>query len=159
MEVLSGVSSAFAVVSLAIELGGKTKKLCDFWSSIQEAPKEIRGISRDLKIISDVLSDIRHDADAARPHSRALSASLAALEQSSDSLETLQELVDELAPRLLGENRRVRKWAAFKTAWKGERLRKFQDTLRDMKLTLILARQNSTKFVLDLRSGSNANKT
>jgi hypothetical protein len=105
MEVLSSVSSTFAVVSLTIELGGKIKKLCKFWSSIQEAPKEIRSISRDLNIISDVLDDIRQDADSARPQLRALSASLAALEQCSDSLGTLQEYVDELAPGLVDGKR------------------------------------------------------
>ena len=147
MEVLSGVSSAFAVVSLTIELGGKIKKLCNFWSSIREAPKEIRSISRDLNIVSDVLDDIRQDADSARPHLRALSASLAALEQCSDSLETLQEYIDELAPGLVDGKRKIRKWAAFKAAWKEEKLTRFQAVLRDMKLTLILAGQNSTKFV------------
>ncbi|KAH7403865.1 hypothetical protein BKA64DRAFT_722511 [Cadophora sp. MPI-SDFR-AT-0126] len=160
MEVLSGVSSTFAVVSLAIELGGKIKKLCNFWSSIKEAPKEIRSISRDLNIISDVLDDIRQDTDSARPQLRALSASLAALEQCSDSLETLQEYVDELAPGLVHGKRRVRKWAAFQAAWKEEKLTRFQAVLRDMKLTLILARQNSTnRTTLAYQDSSQQNLT
>jgi hypothetical protein len=144
MEVLGGVSSAFAIVSLTVELGGKIKKLCDFWDSVQEAPREIRLISRDLKIISDVLEDIRQEADAElRPHSRAFSASLAALEQCGDNLETLQEIVRAAEPAFASAKWRARNWASFKTAWKGGKLRRFQDELRDMKITLSLARQNT----------------
>jgi hypothetical protein len=76
MEVLSGVSSAFAVVSLAIELSDRIKKFCEFWDSIREAPQSIRTIAKDLRIISDVLEDIHGEANAVRPFFRALSASL-----------------------------------------------------------------------------------
>ena len=148
MDVLSSASSAFAVVSLAIEVGDKIKKLCDFWNSIQEAPKEVRRIARDLTIISHVLEDIREDAQSARPHARATSASLAALDQCSDSVDLLQRLLDELEPGLLSEKRRIRRWSAFKAAWKGERIRKFQEGLRDMKMTLILTRQNSSRYFI-----------
>jgi len=147
MEVLGGVSSAFAVVSLAIELGDKVKMLYDFWGSIQDAPREIRAISQDLKIISDVLDDIRQESEikSARPYSRAIDASLAALEQCEESIEPLQKLVEKLERGLTPEKQRSRKWSAFKAAWKGDRIQKFQDSLQNMKLSLMLARQNSTR--------------
>jgi hypothetical protein len=146
MEVLSGVSSALAVISLAIEVGDRIKKLCDFWDSIQEAPQNIRTIAKDLSIISTVLEDIRDEARSARPFSKALSASFAALEQCQESLGLLQSLVQEVEPGFESERKRVRKWSAFKAVWKGDRIRKFRQELLDVKMTLILARQNSIRY-------------
>jgi hypothetical protein len=40
MEVLSGASSVIAVVSLAIQLGDNTKKLCDFWQSERSTTRD-----------------------------------------------------------------------------------------------------------------------
>jgi len=146
MAGIGEASSIIAIVSLAIQLGDSIKKFCNFWESIQEAPREVRIISRDLSIVSDVLEDIRQEAESSRPYSRTLSASLAALEQCTDSLETLQELIDGLEPGFSSQEWKIRKLTASKTAWKGEKIRRFQDGLRDMKLTLILARQNSNRF-------------
>ena len=148
MAGIGEASSIIAVVSLAIQFGDSIKKFCDFWDSIQEAPREVRIISGDLSIVSDVLEDIRQEAESSRPYSRSLSTSLAALKQCADSLETLQELIDGLEPGFSSQEWKRRKWTAFKTAWKGEKIRRFQDGLRDMKLTLILARQNSNRFEL-----------
>jgi len=145
MEVLAGVSSVTAVVSLAIELGGKIKKLCEFWDSVQDAPREIRNIAQDLNIISQVLDSIGQDADTVRPHTSDLSASLAALEQCGDGVESLQEILRGIEPGFASTSKRVKKWTAFKTAWKGDKLRIFRDELRDMKITLVLARQNFTE--------------
>lgn len=58
MEVLSGVASGFAVVSLAVQLADKVKDVYDFWHSVREAPGSIRVICNDLKILSDVLLEI-----------------------------------------------------------------------------------------------------
>ncbi|KAJ0161145.1 hypothetical protein CTA2_6698 [Colletotrichum tanaceti] len=41
MEVLSGVSSGFAVVSLALQLAEKVTRIHDFWRSVRDAPVQI----------------------------------------------------------------------------------------------------------------------
>lgn len=48
MDGLSGAASAFAVVSLAAQVAGGVQKLCNFWHSNQDRPKEICCIVRDL---------------------------------------------------------------------------------------------------------------
>jgi hypothetical protein len=87
MDGLSAASSAFAVVSLAIQIGGGIQKLCDFWTSIQDGPKDINSIIQDLQVVSDIVRDIRLEASNERPHSSALSASIAALNGCSSSME------------------------------------------------------------------------
>lgn len=142
MDGLSAASSAFAVVSLAIQIGGGIQKLCDFWTSIQDGPKDINSIIQDLQVVSDIVRDIRLEASNERPHSSALSASIAALNGCSSSMEALQSIIDQLQPGISSPKPTLRKWATFRAVWKGDRLRKFQETLRDTKITLILARQN-----------------
>jgi len=58
MEVLAGASSVIAVVSLAIQLADSTKKLYDFWRSVDEAPVSIQRIAADLKLLSTVMAEI-----------------------------------------------------------------------------------------------------
>jgi hypothetical protein len=58
MDVLSGPASVIAVVSLAIQLAENAKKLYEFWHSIDEAPQSIREIAAELKLLSNVLSNI-----------------------------------------------------------------------------------------------------
>jgi len=58
MEVLAGASSVIAVVSLAIQLADSTKKLYDFWRSVDEATASIQRITADLKLLSTVMAEI-----------------------------------------------------------------------------------------------------
>ncbi len=146
MDGLSAASSAFAVVSLAIQIGGGIRELYNFWGSIQDGPNEIRRIINDLNIISNVLEDIRQEASREKTHSRVLNTSLAALDGCSETMEALQNMVEELQSGSSAQKRTVRRWAAFKAAWKGDRIRKYQETLREMKITLILARQNAIEY-------------
>ncbi|KAH7360439.1 hypothetical protein BKA65DRAFT_547156 [Rhexocercosporidium sp. MPI-PUGE-AT-0058] len=142
MDGLSVASGAIAVVSLALQIGNGIKKLCDFWDSVQDSPKEIRTIVKDLNIISNIIDDIREEAATSRPYSRALTSSLAALDACADSIQTLEEMIAGSQPGLASKKSK-RTWAAVRFAWNADRLRKYQDVLCQMKMTLILARQNS----------------
>jgi len=99
-----------------------------------------------LNIIHQVVEEIRQEVEHAQEDNRALSASKAALDQCSDGLEPLKALVKELEPKFLSRSRKTRKLSAFKAVWDGQKIRKFQENLRDTKLTLLLARQNLTMF-------------
>lgn len=66
MDVLSATSSVIAAVSLAVQLGDKTKKLCDFWKAVKGAPQEIEQIISDLSITASLTDVIRQEAEAPR---------------------------------------------------------------------------------------------
>ncbi|KAG4416838.1 hypothetical protein IFR04_010034 [Cadophora malorum] len=143
---LSVASGAIAVVSLAAQIGSGIKKLCDFWDSVQDSPKEVRTIIKQLNIISHIVNDIREGASAPQPYSRALTSTHAALDSCAESIETLEEMVAESQSRLASRKKSRRTWAAIKIAWNGDRLKKYQHVLGEMKSTLILATQHSTSM-------------
>ncbi len=58
MEVLSGVSSVVALVSLVIQPGDDIKKLGDFWQSMGGASKDIELIIGDLSILANITESI-----------------------------------------------------------------------------------------------------
>jgi hypothetical protein len=147
MEALSGVSSAFAVVSLAFQTAESIKKLCNFWRAVEDAPEAVREIIRDLNLLSEVLEDIGHEANSARPHSRSFALSLSVLTQCSENVQRLRGFLNSLEPGFASEKRRVRTWSAFKAAWKDDKIHKFQEMVRDLKATLLIARQTSIKSV------------
>jgi DNA repair ATPase RecN len=118
MDGLSAASGAFVVVSLALQIADGIKKLCEFWESIQEAPKTIRFIAKDLNTISEIVEDIRQEANNATPYTHAFSASLAAMDQCSDRLDTLRGLLEELKLGFSSTSRRIRKKSALKARGK-----------------------------------------
>ena len=142
MEGLSPVSSIVSVVSLAFQIGASIQKLCDFWEVVEDGPRAVRTILTDLHVVSNVLEDIRCDANLLKPHSRALYACLTALDGCGESVEVLGAIVNDLQPGFSCQKGTTKKFTALKIAWKADKIRRFQESLRDMKTTLTLARLN-----------------
>ena len=143
MEPLSGVSSAFAVVSLTIQFADSIRKLTHFWESIKQAPEDIQGIITDLELTSDTLDEISNDASNLGSSSHCLG--LHTLKRCSETVGRLHDLVNDIFPGLSSERRRIRTWSAVKAVMRDEKIRKFQDTLKDLKTTLILTSQASSR--------------
>ena len=74
MEGLSAAASGIAVVTVAVQLAESFKKLCDFCKSIKEAPEDIRAISVDLEILSNVLTQIAHETQHIEPDATLITA-------------------------------------------------------------------------------------
>ena len=137
MEGLSAAASGIAVVSIAIQLAESVRKLCDFWSSIKEAPEDIRTISIDLGLLSSVLTRIAYEAQHIGPEANLV----AALKGCWSQVESLTALLNEIEPGFASTGSRTRKWAAFKAVFKRGQLIKFQEALESMKCTLLLVQQ------------------
>ena len=134
-----------AVISLTIQLGEKTKKLCDFWKAVKGAPHEIEQIVSDLSIITSLTDIIRQEAESPRPQAQLLNINLKALDQCLGSITELQNLILKYQPGISSANRRTQTWSACKMSWNAEKIRGFRETLQDAKLTLMLARQESLR--------------
>lgn len=141
---MEATASAFAVVSLAIQLAESVKKLCDFWASIREAPKDIREISADLRLVSNVLTQVAYETQHVEPDTILVDA----LEACSGRVKTLSSLLNEIEPGFASTSSRIRKWTAFKAVLKRAQLMKFQEALEKLKSTLMLAQQNYHRYVL-----------
>lgn len=113
-------------MSLSAQAAGGVQKLCDFWQSVQDGLKEIFCIVKDLQVVSSILEDIEQGKSAERPYPRAIGTTQEAIESCWTSLAALDDLINELQPGFSSQKQVVRKWAALKAAWKGERIQKFR---------------------------------
>lgn len=138
MEGLSAAASGIAVLSVAVQLAESFKKLCDFWTSIKEAPENIRAISVDLELLSSVLTQIALETQHVEPDATLI----AALNSCCVKVKTLTTILNEIEPGFASTRFRVRKWTALKATLKHGELLKFQEGLERLKGTLLLVQQN-----------------
>ena len=146
MDGFSVAASGMAIVSLAFQLGESIKHLHDFWDSIQEAPDDIHAIQEDLGLLSSVLAEMADEVQDSGPD-RTLTR---ALKTCCDKVNKLARITSEMEPGFASRSLRIRKWTAFKAAFKSEKIDKFQKVLEGLKSTLILAQQSSHRWVFDI---------
>ncbi|KAE8446656.1 hypothetical protein EG329_011699 [Mollisiaceae sp. DMI_Dod_QoI] len=137
MDGLSGAASVIAVVSFAIQLAESTKKLYDFWKSVDDAPDSVREIVADLKLLSTTLTEI-----AIHEQKYGNNGSITdILESSTEQVQTMLRMITKLEHGLQSKSIRKRKWSAIKAVFGEEKIAKFQQRLLNTKTTLLLARQ------------------
>ena len=141
MEGLSAAASGIAVISVAVQLAESFKKLCDFWKSIKEAPEDIRAISVDLEILSNVLTQIAHETQHVEPDTTLI----AALNGCCVKVKILNKVLNEIEPGFSSTKYRVRQWSALKAVLKRGELLKFQVALDRIKATLLLVQQHQNR--------------
>ncbi|KAF2845816.1 hypothetical protein T440DRAFT_258396 [Plenodomus tracheiphilus IPT5] len=59
MEVISGVASAFAIVSLSIQLLDKINTFCGFWEKVQGAPEYVLELAHEPRLLEAVVKEIQ----------------------------------------------------------------------------------------------------
>jgi hypothetical protein len=141
MDALSSAASTVPVMSLTIQIADSVKKLCDFWTSVKEAPEDFHAIATDLELLSIVLANIVSEARHAEHHTTMT----AALNACSIQVGILTKLISDIQSGLLSTRRRIRNWSALKAVMKSEKVKEFQDALERMKGTSLLARQNQQR--------------
>ncbi|KAL8905275.1 MAG: hypothetical protein Q9207_002746 [Kuettlingeria erythrocarpa] len=137
MDGLSTAASGLAVVSIAIQLADGIKKLHDFWTSITEAPEEIKESLLELELLSSVLTQIAHDQQRHEPDTTLTNA----LSGCCAMVNRLATILGEIEPGFASTSSRIRSWTAVKAALKQKTLKKFQDGLERLKTMLSLALQ------------------
>ncbi|KAL9114817.1 MAG: hypothetical protein Q9187_007398 [Circinaria calcarea] len=143
MDGLSTAASAIAVVSLAGQLVSGVRALYVFWGSIQDAPGDIQAISTELKLLQVVVQDI-HDVELRYGPDKT---TMDILESCLSQINTLTTITRKLEGGLRNATSSGRKWGAFKAVLKGNKIKKFQDILRDTKITLVLVQQGDFRSV------------
>ncbi|EON67347.1 hypothetical protein W97_06600 [Coniosporium apollinis CBS 100218] len=141
MDGLSGPASVIAIVSLTIQLADSINKLCGLFSSIRNAPEDIKSILKDLQVLETVRKSIQHNQELYGPHQEVA----AALQGCHQELLALQAIVDDLAPGFAMRNSFQRKWNAIRSVSKSEKMKDFRARLQEAKTTLILALQSSLR--------------
>ncbi|TGO65640.1 hypothetical protein BELL_1002g00010 [Botrytis elliptica] len=155
MEVLAGVSSVLSVLGFAIQLADGIKKACALWESLQEAPHEVQMICKDLRAISNILDDIKIEENQFVHHSNSITEALGLC---SEVLESLNHLSQKIVFPKTDTTLLIKRWRAMKGVIKIEKLQGLQSRLNSAKLTLVLARQNSSQ-AMDLAFSTLSNPT
>ena len=146
---MDGVASAFAVVSLALQLIEGVQKLSDFWRSVEAAPANVQTIVSDLDLLSLTLHDIEFEAQHGQPDPTLEKV----LRHCEVNVKTLSSALQELEPGFASTRRRTRKWTALKSVLRWDKLKQSQDILSRLKTTLILVLQNMQRSLPHSQAG------
>ncbi|KAL8834930.1 MAG: hypothetical protein Q9176_007224 [Flavoplaca citrina] len=147
MDGLSTAASGLAVVSITIQLADGIKKLHDFWTSIAEAPEDIKDNLLELKFLSGVLIQIAHNKQRDEPDPTFAEF----LSDCCAKINRLTTVLEAIEPGFASTSSYIRRWTAVKAVLKQEKLKKFQDSLERLKSTLSLALLHQNSLV-DARS-------
>ena len=139
---LSAAASGIAVVGIAIRLADSVQKLCDFWTSVKDAPEDISCISAELTILSSVLARVAQEAQHNKPDLLLESA----LKSCRSYVSQLINILNKVEPGFASNNARIRKWSAIKAVFKKAQVTKFQDALERTKSTLMLMQQIQDRY-------------
>ena len=137
-EALSTAASGIAVVSIAVQLADSVKKLCDFWTSVKEAPEDIQAISTANELLSNDLILIADEAQ----HVELDTTLIATLNACWVKVKLLTSLLGDIEPGFASKSPRIRRWTAFRAVLKHGQLTKFQAALESLKGTLLLVQQH-----------------
>ena len=138
MDGLSATASGTAIVSAAVHLAESFKKLYEFWKSVKDAPEDIRAISVDLEILSNVLTEIAHETQHIEPNTSLI----AALNECCVKVKRLNTIRNKIELGFSSTKSRVRQWSAIKAVLKREELMKVQGELNSIKITLLMVQQH-----------------
>lgn len=141
MEGLGAAASALAVVSVSDQIAERVKQLHDFWSAVVEAPQNIRAISTDLGLLSNILEQISNSSQ--RDGSGYWTVDV--LNGCKEQVHELIRITTSLEIGFSSSSRRVRKWSAVKAVFKEARIAIFRKNLEALKTTLVLAQQESIR--------------
>ena len=134
-------ASVIAISTLAFQLAQSTKKLFDFWDSIQHAPEEINDIKSELESLTLVLEQIGYEAQNEPSNESTRSV----LRQCSRRIDTIRSLTAHIEPGFESSKTRIRKWSALRAVCKREKIKKVQDSLDSLKSTLELVLVNDVR--------------
>lgn len=144
MAGISTAASAIAVVSVAGQLAVGVKNLHSFWNSLQDAPDDIRFLSKELKLLMTILGEIEESEQRYGRNA----ATMDVLESCNAQTNSLTAITERLEGYFTTWSSPRRKWGALQAVFKRDTIKKFQDVLRDVKVTLLLAQQNAFRSAL-----------
>lgn len=131
---MDGVSSAFAVVSLAIQLVETGEKISKFLSSVQNAPNEVTKLAQTLDQLNSTLKQVSFLLEQQYlvlrlPGSPVFIAN--ALKNCEKRINTLENVIQRAKISLNHRTQVQRSWAAMRFVSKKEDIQEWQSQLRD----------------------------
>ena len=129
---MDGVASAFAVVSLAVQLVDTVQEIRDFLRSVQNAPNELIKLVETLEQLHGTLNQVKHLLEQQYSILRLPGSPVfmeSALQNCNRKISTLEKAVNEAKVSLARQSRMMRTWTAMKLVSKKEEIREMQSQL------------------------------
>ena len=131
---MDGVSSAFAVVSLAIQLVETGEKISKFLTSVQDVPSEVSKLGQTVEQLNSTLKQVSQLLEQQYlvlrlPGSPVFITN--ALETCEKRIKTLEDVIRKVKTAMDHRNRVHKSWAAIKFGWKKEDVREMQSQLHE----------------------------
>ena len=155
---MDGISSTFAVVSLAIQLVETGEKISKFFMSMQDAPSEVTKLGQILDQLNSTLKQSSYLLEQQYlvlrlPGSPVFITN--ALENCERRIKTLEDVIHKAKRAMDHPNRVHRSWAAMKFVAKKKIIREMQVQLRDAEAglqTAMLSNSWQLQYVLQARN-------
>ena len=136
---MDGVASAFAVVSLAIQLVETGEKISKFLSSVRDAPNEVTKLYQTLDQLNSTLKQVSYLLEQQYMVLRLPGSPVFitnALETCEKRIKTLEDAIRKLKKPMDHQNRVQRSWATMRFVSKKEDILEMQSQLRDAEIGL-----------------------
>ena len=138
MDGLSGAASVIAVGSLGIQLAETVKKLYDFWNSVHDAPRDIREITKELRILLELLKEMENVELTSSIEMRQFIHNAA--ESCLEKVEALLEFVRRFESQD-DHKRKRRTWNSIKMVMQKDKIENFSESIEAVKSTLLIGLQ------------------
>ena len=157
---MDGVSSAFAVVSFAIQLVETGEKISNFLANVQDAPSEISKLGQSVDQLNGALKQVSYLLEQQFLVLRLPGSPIFitnALEDCEKRLKTLETVIQKVKTAMGHKSRVHKSWAAIKFVLKKEDIWEMQSQLRDAEAglrTAMLSNSWQLQYVFQARNFS-----
>ncbi|KUJ20769.1 uncharacterized protein LY89DRAFT_730785 [Mollisia scopiformis] len=136
-EILGLVSSGLSVASIAIQISDSVLKLKEFWSSVKDAPEDIKYLVDEIDTLGLILTDIGNNERRRDSSLVGFASARKCLALCQKGSRILEEVANDLEDKI-GNKRRV---GAFRAALKIGMVEKLRDRLKNAQFMLMLSNQ------------------
>ena len=129
---MDGVASAFAVVSLAVQLVDTVQEIRDFLRSVQNAPNELIKLVETLEQLHSTLSQVKHLLEQQYSILRLPGSPVfmeSALQNCNRKISTLEKAINKAKVSIARQSLVKRTWATMKLVSKKEDIQQMQSQL------------------------------
>ncbi|KAJ8063352.1 hypothetical protein OCU04_008580 [Sclerotinia nivalis] len=150
MDPVGFTASVISIATLAVQLGVALRKAAAFWEAIQDAPSDIRRLSRELMLVANVFHAIRVEYEAGSVPKNCQNMIKAALDLAKDDVDQLSKFTSELTRKLSHTNGNFgTQWRKVQVALRASKIEKFKDNLKSVEIimTLLQASRNQSSMI------------
>lgn len=138
------VGVVLANASIALQLAEAAIKLHNFWKSVRDAPKSMKDLVQNLRVLEGVLKAI-HTEEKMLPGPHEALPTYEPLIECRRYFDELRALAERLQVDI-SKGKMQRTWKSLKVVFEKDHIDEFRSNLESMKSTLILARQTLARY-------------